>query len=112
MQYDCSISFDEDVSKSRVENGTEWRKSSTHLYLNTLMGLSIASFITTFFSLLLMIFFLRKCTRIYIHMNLLSSFMLRSLVFIWSQTIWIYQDPNAIENGLNQEYQLGCSVLF
>ena len=66
-------------------------------YLTSLMTLSILSFIATLVSLLLMVFFLRKCTRIYIHMNLLAAFMLRSLVFIWSQTIFIWQDPSTIE---------------
>ena len=36
-------------------------------------------------SLILMTFYLRKCTRIYIHMNLLFAFMCRTLLFIWSQ---------------------------
>ena len=61
------------------------------------MILSIMSFITTLTSLLLMFFFLRKCTRIYIHMNLLAAFMFRSLVFIWSQMIFNWQDPSGVE---------------
>ena len=55
---------------------------------------SILSFITTLVSLLLMVFFLRKCTRIYIHMNLLAAFMLRSLIFLWGQVILgIWHEP-------------------
>merc|ERR1712227_342313 len=65
---------------------------STNLHEHII--LSILSFITTLVSLLLMVFFLRKCTRIYIHMNLLAAFMLRSLIFLWGQVILgIWHEP-------------------
>ena len=70
--------------------------------------LSILSFFTTLVSLLLMMFFLRKCTRIYIHMNLLCAFMLRSLIFLWGQVVlgvWHepkYQYINKLIDSLTQ----------
>lgn len=49
----------------------------------------------TFVSLLLMTFYLKKCTRIYIHMNLLFAFMCRTLVFIWSQFYYAFSQGSA-----------------
>ena len=98
---DDYIPMYQDINTENIANVTQTTEGKKTMrltwYLTSLMTLSILSFITTLLSLLLMVFFLRKCTRIYIHMNLLAAFMFRSLVFIWSQTIFIWQDPYAIE---------------
>ena len=47
------------------------------LILKLLLTFSCLSFICILVSLLLMSTFLRKCTRVYIHMNLLFAFMFR-----------------------------------
>ncbi|CBY33917.1 unnamed protein product [Oikopleura dioica] len=63
------------------------------LILKLLLIFSCLSFICILLSLLLMSTFLRKCTRVYIHMNLLFAFMFRSFLFIWSQVTFIWKTP-------------------
>ena len=46
-----------------------------------------------------MTFYLKKCTRIYIHMNLLTAFMLRTLMYIWAQFNIAYS-----KNGTESHY--------
>ncbi|CAG5099445.1 Oidioi.mRNA.OKI2018_I69.XSR.g16528.t2.cds [Oikopleura dioica] len=87
-----------DYSSGPILNSEEpYDLGTLTVLLKMLMIFSILSFITTIVSLLLMSFFLRKCTRVYIHMNLLFTFMLRSLFFIWSQVTFMWRTPRMEE---------------
>lgn len=96
------------------ENLGQNQDSSLSYNLHEHIILSILSFITTLTSLLLMIFFLRKCTRIYIHMNLLCAFMLRSLIFLWGQVILGIWQPRNTEylNKLTMDLVQYMNSLF
>lgn len=72
------------IPKTDYQNSDDY-KSSWNTSRDICLVLSFMSFLATFVSLVLMTVCLKKCTRIYIHMNLLLAFMIRTLLFIWTQ---------------------------
>ena len=92
VDYDSNMSYDisyQDYSSSSFTNYTDTNDSAIYpmspemstsiKYMGYTMTLATISLIFCLISFILMSILLRKCTRIYIHMNLLAAFMLRYL---------------------------------
>lgn len=89
LSYDSSYGNYEDYNQSEIVIDGDQSALSAHLSEHII--LSILSLFTTLISLLLMMVFLKKSVRIYVHMNLLCAFMLRSLIYLWGnlvQGVW------------------------
>ena len=90
VDYDSNMSYDisyQDYSSSSITNYTDTNDSAIYpmspemstsiKYMGYTMTLATISLVFCLISFILMSTLLRKCTRIYIHMNLLAAFMLR-----------------------------------
>lgn len=76
-----SSEYDDSMSNSTFEDVIP-DEMPTNNYMSITISLAIVSFLFSLVSFILMAVLIRKCTRIYIHMNLLAAIMLRHLTFI------------------------------
>jgi len=76
-EYDDSISTMNSTFEDVIPD-----EVPTYNYMTVTISLATVSFLFTLVSFILMAVLIRKCTRIYIHMNLLAALMLRHLTFI------------------------------
>ena len=76
--FDSSYEYDDSIStmNSTFEDVIP-DEVPTYNYMTVTISLATVSFLFTLVSFILMAVLIRKCTRIYIHMNLLAALMLR-----------------------------------
>ena len=115
LDYDYESPIDDFYNTTATVHEANNMSIATYaIYLNTLLGLSMTSFLATFLSVVLMGVFLRKkCIRIRIHMNLLAAFMLRSAVIVWVQfSLFAGQSDDTLEPDVSWIYLIFKFLLF